>query len=98
MFYYFICHFLWPQRKWRKETLGAVTALAKQFYGSAQSSELGIFRDKWQFGNNLQEEWKFSIYQPANPSDSTLFDNASPRLFALSVVPQTPPVLNNSFI
>jgi len=30
-------------KKGTKETLGAVTPFAKQFYGSAQSSELGTF-------------------------------------------------------
>ena len=37
--------------------------------------------------------WSFlqaDIYQPACPSNSTLFVDASPRLFAHSVMPQTP--------
>ena len=33
-------------KKVEKETLGAVTPLAKQFYGSAQSSELRTFGGK----------------------------------------------------
>ena len=33
-------------KKVEKETLGAITPLAKQIYGSAQSSELGVYNGK----------------------------------------------------
>ena len=41
---------------------------------------------KFLFGVFLQAD----IYQPACPSNSTLFADASPRLFAHSVMPQPP--------
>ena len=85
-------------KKVEKETLGAGTPLAKQFYGSAQSSELRTFGGKCTLESITWSFLQADIYQPACPSNSTLFDIASPRLFAHSVMPQTPTVLNKSLI
>ena len=54
-------------KKGTKETLGAETTFAKQFYGSAQSSELGTFVVNSWGKYNLQIILKKRIYNPPVP-------------------------------
>ena len=54
-------------KKGTKETLGALTSFAKQFYGSAQSSELGTFGVNTDFVIKLIVIINKRIYNPPVP-------------------------------